>query len=118
LAGVDLEDFLSVLYRRGGNRHSSVKATRPQKGRIEDVGTVGCGKDDGALVLLESVHFREELVESLLTLVMAAPEAGPPPPTDGVELVNKDDARGVLLGILKETAYPLSAYTDEHLNKV
>ena len=49
-----------------------VEASRPQQGRIEDFGPIGRGEDDDAAAGIESVHFRQELIERLFLLVMTA----------------------------------------------
>jgi hypothetical protein len=58
------------------------------------------------------------LVERLLALVVAAAEAGAAVPTDGVDLVDEDDAGRVLLALLEEIAHAAGADADEHLDEV
>ena len=71
-----------------------------------------------ALVRVEAVHLDEELVERLLALVVAAAEAGAALAADGVDLVDEDDAGGVLLALLEEVADARGAHADEHLDEV
>ena len=67
---------------------------------------------------LEAVHLDQQLVERLLALVVAAAEAGTTMPADGVDLVDEDDAGGVLLALLEQVAHPGGADADEHLDEV
>jgi hypothetical protein len=86
--------------------------------RVEHVGAVGRGDDDDALVGLEAVHLDEELVQRLLALVVTAAEARAAVATDGVDLVDEDDAGRVLLALLEEVAHAARADADEHLDEV
>ena len=49
---------------------------------------------------------------------MAAAEPGAALPADGVDLVDEDQAGGVLTRFFKEIAYPRGADTDEHFNEL
>ena len=49
---------------------------------------------------------------------MAAAEPGAAVASDGVDLVDEDDAGGVLLALLEQVADPRSADADEHLDEV
>ena len=101
-----------------GNDDLAVEAARTQQRRIEHVGTVGGGDDDHALVGLEAVHLDQQLVEGLLALVVAAAEAGAAMAADRVDLVDEDDAGGVLLRLLEHVAHAGGADADEHLDEV
>ncbi len=72
VARVHLEDGLAPLDVGLVHDHLAVEAPRPQQGRVEHLGAVGGGHDDHALGRVEAVHLREELVQRLLALVVAA----------------------------------------------
>ena len=67
---------------------------------------------------VEAVHLDQQLVEGLLALVVAAAHAGATVAADGVDLVDEDDRRGVLLGLLEQVADAAGADADEHLDEV
>ena len=94
------------------------KRPGPQQRRVEHVGTVRRGDEDDALVRLEAVHLDEQLVQRLLALVVAAAETGAAVTADGVNLVDEDDAGGVLLALLEQVADARRADADEHLDEV
>ena len=96
----------------------AVEAARAQQRRVEDVGPVGGGDHDDAALDVEAVHLDEHLVERLLALVVAAAQAGAAVAADGVDLVDEDDRRGVLLGLLEQVAHAAGADADEHLDEV
>ena len=91
----------------------------PQQRRVEDLGAVGRGQHDHALVAGEAVHLGEDLVERLLPLVVAAERlraaAGP---ADRVQLVDEDDRRRDLLGLVEQVTHPAGADADDHLDEL
>ena len=95
-----------------------VETPRTQQRRIEHVGAVGGGDEDHAVVRLEAVHLDEQLVQRLLALVVPAAQAGAAVATDGVDLVDEDDARRVRLALLEQVAHAAGADADEHLHEV
>ena len=118
VAHVHLHDLLAPADVRQRHDHLAVEAPRTQQRRIEDVRAVGRGDDDDAVVRLEAVHLHEKLVQRLFALVVAAAEASAPVPAHGVDLVDEDDARRLLLGLLEHVAHPRRAHADEHLHEV
>src|SRR5690606_30494494 len=104
LAHVDLQDLLAAAHV--GQRYDdlTIEPAGPQQRGIEHVRTVRRGDHDHALVALEAVHLDEELVQRLLTLVVAAAETGTAMTADRIDLVDEDDARRMLLRLLEHVA--------------
>ena len=96
----------------------AVEPSRTEECRVEDVGPVGAGDDDHTRLRLEPVELDQQLVEGLLPLVVAATETGTTMTAHRVDLVDEDDGRGVVLGLLEEVAHPGGADADEHLDEV
>ena len=115
---VHAQDPLASAHVGAVDRDAAVEAAGPEDGRVEDVGAVGRRHDDDPLVGLEAVHLDEQLVQRLLALVVAAAEPCAAVPADGVDLVDEDDARRVLLALLEEVAHAAGADADEHLDEV
>src|SRR6185295_17112496 len=63
----------------------------------------------------EAVQFNQKLVEGLVVLTVAA--ASPALATHGIDFVNEDDARSLVLGPFEEIAHPRRADTDEHFGE-
>jgi hypothetical protein len=118
LLGVDAEDLFAALDVGTVDDDATVEAAGTEQGRVEDVGTVGGGDENDAVVGLEAVHFDQELVEGLLALVVSTAEAGAAVTADSVDLIDEDDAGGVLLALLEEVADAGCADADEHLDEV
>ena len=98
--------------------HLAVKPARAQQGGVQDVGAVGGGHHNHAQVGLKTVHLNQHLVQGLFTLVIATTQACAPLATHGVNLVDEDDARRVLFGVLKHVAHTGRTYADKHFHKV
>ena len=96
----------------------AVEAAGAQQRGVEHVGPVGGGDEDDAAADVEAVHLHQELVQGLLALVVTAAHAGAAVAADGVDLVDEDDRRGVLLGLLEQVTDAGGADADEHLDEV
>ena len=118
LASVNRENAFAAFDVGAVDDDAPIEATRPEQRGIQDVGAVGGRHEDDALIRLEAIHLDEQLVEGLLALVVAAAEAGAAMTTDGVDLVDEDDAGRVLLALLEEVAHAGGADADEHLDEV
>ena len=66
----------------------------------------------------KSVHFHQQLVESLLALVVDRADMHAALAADGVEFVDENDAGGVLLGLLEQVADAGRPDADEHLHEL
>ena len=113
-----LQDLFSPLHIRPPHDHLSVKPARAQDSRVKDIHTVGGRHDDDALVDAKAVHLHKELVQGLLSLIVAAAHTGPPPAGDRVDLIDENDTGRILLGVLKEVADTGRSHADEHFHKV
>ena len=103
-----------------GSGTTTWRSNRPgrSRGRVQHVRTVGRGDDDDPFVAVESVHLDQQLVERLLALVVPAAETRSTVAADRVDLVDEDDARRVLLGLVEHVADARRADPDEHLDEI
>src|SRR5450830_1486579 len=74
---VYLEDLLPSLGIRQVDDNTPIEATRTQQSRVQNVRPVRGRKDDNTLVRVKTVHLDEQLVQGLLTFVVAAADAAP-----------------------------------------
>src|SRR5690606_21998995 len=96
-----------------------VEATGAQKRLIENFRPVGGGEDDQPHRAVEAVHLGEQLVERLLTLVVAADGAADAArAAQRIELVDEDDGRRLPAGLLEQVAHTGRTHADEHLDKL
>ena len=95
--GVHVENLLPALQVGTVDDDLSVEPAGTQQRRVEDVGPVGRRDHDHAGLHVEAVELDEQLIEGLLPLVVPAAETGATVASNGVDLVDEDDRRGVLL---------------------
>ena len=97
----------------------SVKAACTEQRLVEHVHTVGGSEDDDAGVGAEAVHLRQKGIEGVLPLVVAAVARVLAACTAyGVDLVDEDDARSLLLRLGKGVPHTRRAHAHEHFYKV
>ena len=111
------EDRLAALEIGVADRHLTIEPARPEQRGIEDVLAVGRRDDDDALVVFEAIHLDEELVERLLALFVAERVAAAAA-SDGVELVDEDDAGLVAAGVAEQASDPRGADAGIHLDEI
>ena len=90
--GMNFEDLLAAFDI--GQRHCdlTVEAAWSEKGGVEDIRAICGGNNDDAFLGIEAVHFHEELVERLLTLVVSTAHAVSAMATYGVNFVDEHQA--------------------------
>ena len=115
---VDGQNPLAALYVGQRDNHLAVEPAGAQQGRVEDIRPVRGGDQDHPVVGFKPIHLDQKLIEGLLPLVVPTTEARAPMATDRVNLVDENDARGLLLALLKEVPHPGGPYTDEHLHEI
>ena len=84
----------------------AVETAGPQECGIEHVRSVGRGQQNHTLIGLEAVHFNEQGIEGLFALVMSPTQAGSAVPSDGIDLVDEDNAGSVRLALLEQVPDP------------
>ena len=85
------------------HRHTAVKTSGTGQRRVQRIRAVGSRQNDDAGVALKAVHLGEQLVQSLLTLVVAAEIAAVALLTDGIDLIDEHDAGGLFLGLSEQS---------------
>jgi hypothetical protein len=118
LPDMDLQDLFAAVDVGPVDQYLAVEAAGSQQGRIEDLGPVGRRHDDDPLLGIETVHLHQQLVQGLFPLVVAAVAARPPRLAEGVELVDEDDAGGLIPRLIEQIPDPGGAHADEELDKL
>src|SRR4051794_18548049 len=114
VAGVDLEDPLAPPHVGRRDEHLAVEAAGTQERRVELLDQVRRRHDDEPAARREAVHLDEELVERLLALGVVV---GAALRADRVELVDEEDRRLVLAGLVEQAADSGGAEAGEHLDE-
>ena len=118
VARVHAQNFFTALNIRQAYIHLAVKPAGAQQGFIQNIGAVGGGNDNDALVGGKAIHLHQQLVQRLLALVVAAAKACAALAAHGVNLVNKHNARRRLFRLFEQIAHARSAHAHIHLHKV
>ena len=113
-----LQDLFPALDIRQAHRDAAVEAPRPQQRVVQDVAAVRGRHHDDAAVALEAIHLRQDLVQRLLPLVVAAAHARAALPADGVDLIDEHDAGRLLLGLFEDVAHTGGANPHEELDEL
>ena len=113
-----LQNSQASLYIRLVHHNLAVKASRAQKCRVQNIRPVGGRDDDDAFVGSKTVHLHQHLVQGLLPLIMAAPQACATLASHRINLIDEHDARSMLLGLVKQITDTGSTHAHEHLHKV
>jgi len=111
------ENSFAALDIRSIQHHAAVKTPRTEQRRVKNIWTVGGRNNDYIGVRIKPVHFNQNLVERLFTLVVAAAQACATLPAYRINFVYKDDAGAVSLGLIKQVTHTAGTDTHKHLNK-
>merc|ERR1711943_15465 len=95
-----------------------VETSRTQQRRIENVRSVRRRNYNDASVTLETIHFSQQLVQRLLSFVVTAANAGTSGSTDGIDFIDENDARRVLLRFLEQVSHSRGTHANKHFDKL
>ncbi len=94
-----------------------VEPARSEQRLVQDLRTIGCGKDNDPFLGVKPIHFREQLCQGLFMLFSAGNTATASGLAHSVYLINKDNAGCLLLCPVKELSYSGSTDSGKHLDK-
>mmetsp|Transcript_38632 Transcript_38632/g.92745 ORF Transcript_38632/g.92745 Transcript_38632/m.92745 type:complete len:239 (+) Transcript_38632:807-1523(+) len=115
---VDLENLLTALDIWQAHRDTAVKTARPEECIVQNIRTVRRCHDDDAGVARKAIHLREDLVQGLLPLIIPPTHACTTLPPNGVNLIDEDNARCLLLGLLEDVAHARSSNANKELDEL
>jgi len=89
---MDFDDRLPFFPARSVYHNMPVEPSRPQKGGIQHVRPVCCGKDYHFFMGIKSVHFAQKLVQCLFPFIMAASKPCTACAAYGINLIYENNA--------------------------
>lgn len=95
----------------------TVKPSGSQQRLVEDLGPICCSEKNYARCRIEAVDFRQELIERLLLLVIAARGNVAAAAPERVEFVDEEDRWGGLSCLFKEASDTRRADAHKHLDE-
>ena len=90
---MDFEDLLTSLDIWKFYRDPPVKTSRTEKCRVKGIRLVSRCQNHNPPGTVKSIHLGKELIQSLLTLIVATAKTCASLATYSVNLINKDDTR-------------------------
>ena len=113
---VYFEDRLAAFEIRQFHDDTTVETAWAEQSLIQTLRTVRGSEDDDTFRGIEAIHLGEQLVQRLLTLIVA--HCLVTTLTNGVNLINEDDTRCFLGSLTEEVADFRGTHADEHLYKL
>ena len=117
LFGVDFQNCLTACKVRQLHRHTAVKTAGAGQRRVKGFRPVGGRQNDHAGIALKAVHLGQKLVQGLLALIVAAHTAAVSLLANGIDLINKNNARGFFLCLFEQITNLGCAHAHEHFHK-
>ena len=117
-AHMHFQDPLTAHHIRIWHHNLTVETAGTQQGRIQHIRTVRSRDQDNPFIRLKAVHFHQHLVQCLFPFIIAAAKTSAAMTTHRINLVNKDDTRGIFLALFKHVADTAGADADKHFHKV
>mmetsp|Transcript_49423 Transcript_49423/g.91178 ORF Transcript_49423/g.91178 Transcript_49423/m.91178 type:complete len:225 (-) Transcript_49423:944-1618(-) len=115
---MNFEDGSPALHIRCLHLDLAIKAAWSDQGLVESVGPVCCSNHNHAIVAIETIHLSKQLIDSLLTLIVALPKACTSLASDGINLIDEDDAGCSLLSLCKEISHTPCASSSKDLDEL
>ena len=112
------QDFITAFFIRQIDRNLTIKTTGAKQCGIQHIRTVGSRNNDNTVVLAHAVHFYQQLIECLFTLIIAAAHSSTALSSDCVNLVDEYDTRFCLLRFFEHIAHTTGPGTDKHLHEI
>ena len=75
----------------------TIKSARSQQSSIQNIRSVGGSQDNDSCVALKAIHLCQQLVDGLLTLIIATTHASTTLSANSINLINEDNARRLSL---------------------
>mmetsp|Transcript_7684 Transcript_7684/g.13381 ORF Transcript_7684/g.13381 Transcript_7684/m.13381 type:complete len:294 (-) Transcript_7684:2466-3347(-) len=118
VADVDIQNLLAALDIWQAHGHASVETSWPQERIVQDVGSVCGSDDDDTAVAFKAVHLCQNLVQSLLSLIVSTSHAGSSLTSNSIDLINEDNAWGLLLGLLEDVSHSRGSNAHKQLDEL
>ena len=115
---MDTQDVFAPSNVRLVDQHLAIETAGTEERRIENFWAVGRAHDDDALAAVKAIHLREQLIERLLPLLVAAHRRLDTDLAECVEFIDEDDARRFHFCLGEEVAHARCADPDEHLDEL
>ena len=114
---MNAKNLLTAAAIRQRHVDAPIKASWTGEGCIQHISSVGGCQQNHPRIVGKTIHFREQLVQGLLPLVIPSTDSGTALTTDGVNLIDEHDAWGLLLRLTEQITDPTGPDPDKQLNE-
>ena len=112
------EDGFTASQIRSAYNYTTVKTSRAEQCRIENIRSVGCRQSNDSFIGTESIHFYQQLIQCLFTFIMASAKTGSTLTAYRINFIDKHNTWSVLLSLRKQVSYTGCPYADKHFHKI
>mmetsp|Transcript_26590 Transcript_26590/g.48252 ORF Transcript_26590/g.48252 Transcript_26590/m.48252 type:complete len:366 (-) Transcript_26590:152-1249(-) len=95
----------------------TVKTSGTKKGCIKNIHAIGGCNSDDSRVSIETVHLHQNLIDGLFSLIITSSKTCTTLPSDGINLINENNAGRILLRLRKDITNTRGTHTHKHLHK-
>ena len=103
--GMNAEDFLSSLHIRTSHCNLTVKTSRTQNCRIQDIHAVSRCHHNDSLIHTKAIHLYQKLVQCLLSLIMSAAHTGSTLSCNRIDLINENNTWCMAFAFFKKITH-------------
>lgn len=112
------EYLLPALYIRQINLNKPIKSSRTGESWIQDIFLVSSSKDNHIWIRLKTIHLDKQLIQCVISFVIASTKASRSFLPDCIDLVNEDNGWGCFSGLCEQIAHPLSTNSYIHFDEL
>lgn len=117
MSEVHTQDGLPAFQIGQFHLDAPVKASGAQQGLVQCLRPVGGSQNHNTLAAVKTIHLRQQLIQGLFALIIPR-EAVVALLSDGINLINKNNAGGLFIGLLEQVAHLGRSHSDKHLDKL
>ena len=96
----------------------TVKPTRAKERRVQYIRPVCRSNDNDPFIGAETVHFDQQLIESLFTFVVSSSQTGSTASSNSINFIDENNAWRIFLSLFKEISNPTCSNPDKHFHKI
>src|SRR5207247_10796656 len=115
---MDLQDGFATADVRKVYRDLAVKSTRTQQSGVEHIGTIGGRDDNDPFLSIEPIHFDQQRIKGLFTLVVSAAQPVTTTPPHGIDFVDENQTGGILASLFKHVSHAARPDANKHLHEI
>ena len=118
-AQVHIKNGFPLLEVRHVHINLAIESAGTHQSAVQNIGPVRGRKDDHTTVGAKTIHLGQQLIQRVFALVVGShARVFATGAANGIDLIDKDDARTLVLGLLEQVPDAACAYTHKHLHEI